>query len=316
MSSSSLKSTLKVQKELLLIQDSSGVICKKSPSCRGKHQISICRPTVTQGKPCLPGGGTTFIQIVPVGKLTVDMSRHISQISLLINVWEMLRALSWARRINDVFFFFFYLVYTSNMQFSFTLSKHVAFDGGRQCRAACCARVAVSRLQLTSHINRCGKVQRTDQYWPLCVWCHTGLHPRLELRRKSLMGHLQSYMKLQNINMYQLKTGEVISFQFQTLIYSVYSNPLQTYFIKQYNSFIMNSVLKMLCVPPSVSVCSWVVLLTTLAEQKLKASPVWLHHHSSVFLTVVSEQRGHVGSRCALKLVFRMIVWKRSSLFW
>ena len=107
MSSSSLKSTLKVQKELLLIQDSSGVICKKSPSCRGKHQISICRPTVTQGKPCLPGGGTTFIQIVPVGKLTVDMSRHISQISLLINVWEMLRALSWARRINDVFFFFF-----------------------------------------------------------------------------------------------------------------------------------------------------------------------------------------------------------------
>lgn len=112
MSSSSLKSTLKVQKELLLIQDSSGVICKKSPSCRGKHQISICRPTVTQGKPCLPGGGTTFIQIVPVGKLTVDMSRHISQISLLINVWEMLRALSWARRINDVFFFLFFILFT------------------------------------------------------------------------------------------------------------------------------------------------------------------------------------------------------------
>ena len=101
------------------------------------------------------------------------------------------------------------------------------------------------------------------------------------------MGHLQSYMKLQNINMYQLKTGEVISFQFQTLIYSVYSNPLQTYFIKQYNSFIMNSVLKMLCVPLCVCMLmssaahdsSWTEIesISSLASSSLLSIP-----HSSL----------------------------------
>lgn len=71
-----------------------GVICKNVPSeeesLRSTH-LSVLANNGVEKKTlkikCLPDE-RTFIQVVPLQKLTVDISCYISQISLLINTWK------------------------------------------------------------------------------------------------------------------------------------------------------------------------------------------------------------------------------------